>query len=192
MQSLLLSDRDWVFSFWSYRPFFFWERSHLTLFPCLLWSWLPGHKHTSVHLQGLCWSSHLPEQPAWPTSAAAESCIHGKSSGTEHWAHATPCQEEVTDDLLLYASFQLQLLWDHKKSVCCLVHTWLTKTLGCSFTRDHDTIVTVQGKWWPLQRCLKILTGREDSSCSQDQGSAHPHAFFSDISKQERSAFRYS
>lgn len=158
---------------------------------------LPGHKHTSMHLQGLCWSSRLPEQPSWPTSAAAESLlsiVHGKSAGTEHWTHGMPCQEEVTGYLLLYVSFQLQqsFPWDHKKSVCCLVHMWLTKTLGCSFTRVHETTVTVQGKWWLLQQCLKMLTGREESSCSQDQSSAHPHAFFLDISKQERPTFHHS
>lgn len=89
--------------------------------PTLLWSWLPGHKHTPVNLQGLCWSSHLPEQPAWPTSAVAKSCIQGKPAGAEHWAHAMPCHEEVRGCLLLYVSFQLQLLWEQERSVCCLV-----------------------------------------------------------------------
>lgn len=93
--------------------------------------------------------------------------------------------------IFCFVSFQLQLLWDHWKSACCLVHTWLTKTLGCSFTRVHETTATFQGKW-PLQHYLKMLTGREESSCSQDQGNAHPHAFFSDISKQERPTFHHS
>jgi len=83
----------------------------------------------------LRWSSHLTEQPAWPSLAAAWSLLyvtHGYAAGTERWADGMPCQEQVTDYLLPCLSFQLQrsLLCNLEKSACCLVHMWLTETQG--------------------------------------------------------------
>lgn len=47
-----------MFSIWNYRPACTSEWYRVCPWsPPLLWSWLPRHKHTSLHLQGWGWSS---------------------------------------------------------------------------------------------------------------------------------------